>query len=512
MTPEEAEILDIGCRKRFATFAERAFRIIEPGTLFEYNWHIGCIAEHLEAVYKGEITRIIFNMPPRCLKTSLVSILFPAWVFGKDPSSRFVNTSFKFERVEGMSLKCRNILNDEWYKHCFPKTRLDPVQGQKHNFHTTERGQYYSSAILAATGEGGTYVMSDDPMNPVEASSVTMREATIAAIRGTLFSRFNDPRTGRFILTMQRLNEFDPTGDLAKDGGYTIVTFPAEAKKHHIISLGIKKWEMKPNDLLFPVRLTREVLDRTRTNMGDYNYAAQYLQEPIPLGGGEFKPQWVQYYREGGIKAKEMNIVILVDPSGGESINKRRGKLSDFTAMMVVGLAPDNNYYLLDIVRDRLNPTERVDTLFMLHRKWCTLSGKSPKVGYEKYGMQSDTHYITDKQNRDSYRFPLVEIREGVSKEDRIRRLIPDMQIGRWWFPNNLMYTDCEGRTLDLIKELVSSEMETFPRSRYDDMLDGLSMLYFEGLMLSFPKLKQTDTQRIMADAGQSDSTSWCDF
>ena len=510
---DKAALYDAACRESFGVFCRRAFRIIEPANKYEPNWHLDCIAEHLEAVYRGEIRRIIFNMPPRSLKTSLISIMFPAWVFGKTPGARFVNTSFKFERVEAMSFKCRHILNDEWYKECFPNTRLDSKQGQKHNFHTTERGQYYSSAILSATGEGGDYVLSDDPISPVDAFSATVRESTKAAIRGTLFSRFNDPRTGRFILTMQRVHDDDPTSDLMRDGGYTVVKLPAEATRHHIITLGKHKWEMQPGDLLFPSRLTKSVLEEKRQELGEANYVGQYLQEPVPLGGGELKTVWVQYYKNGSLKPREMNIVILVDPSGGEETNRKKKKLSDYTAMMVVGLMTDQNYYMLDAIRDRLNPTERVDTLFILHRKWAGLSGKQPKVGYEKYGMMTDTHYIKDRQNLDNYRFPLVELGGSMSKEERIRRLIPDFQMGRWYFPNTMIYVDSEGRSIDLVKELVESEIATFSRSRYDDMLDALSRVKDPELMLSFPKGMESKSEKLYRSMSeQNQSTSWTEW
>jgi len=200
-----------------------------------------------------------------------------------------------------------------------------------------------------------------------------------------------------------------------------------------------------------------------------------------------------------------MNIVILVDPSGGEDINKKKKKLSDWSAFMVVGLAPDGNYYLLDIIRDRLNPTDRVNTLFMLHRKWLGLSGKSPKVGYEKYGMMTDTHYIRDKMAQDAYNFSLVELGGAMSKEERIMRLVPDMQNGRWFFPQTLHYVDGEGRSFDLVHEIIHSEMPTFPRARFDDMLDALSRIYEPELFMVFPKPKMSMKELAFAPEPQDD-------
>ena len=480
------------CRVSFDAFAERVFAIVEPGVSYEYNWHIGAICDHLEAVERGEIPKLIINLPFRSLKSFLVSVAFPAWVLGRDPTSKFIVTTYGSDLAKDMSTKCRDIVRDDWFRAVFPQTILSSVQDEKMDWQTTKHGRYYAVGMTGAiTGVGANYLVVDDPIKPDEAYSDAVRKSANERIRNTLFSRFNDPRKSRFVMVMQRLHEDDPTGHLVKDGGYHLLKLPAEAKTQVVIELGKKKWVMDEGQLLFPERLTRQVLDRFKLDMTELNYAAQLQQEPIPVGGGEFKNEWLLSYAQGGVKPKEMNLVILVDPAGGDDLNKRKKKTSDWTVMCVVGLAPDNNYYLLDMVRDRLNPTERIDTLFMLHRKWNDATGKSPKVGYEKYSMQGDTHYIREKQRLDGYNFPLIELGGQVMKEERIRRLIPDMQNGRWFFPGMLPYVDNEGRKFDLMVEL-ANEMASFPRSRYDDMLDALSRVYEQDLYLVFPKQRGT--------------------
>jgi predicted phage terminase large subunit-like protein len=308
---------------------------------------------------------------------------------------------------------------------------------------------------------------------------------------------------------MQRLHDADPTGDLLKDGGYYHLKLPAYATRRVQIDLRGTTWAMEEGDYLSP-RLDKKVLDKLRIDLGEYHFSGQYMQEPVPIGGGEFKAEWVMRYAQGSIKPKEMNVVILVDPAGGEELNKRKKKLSDWTAMMVVGLAPDNNYYLLDVIRDRLNPTDRINTLFMLHRKWNALCGKPPKVGYEKYGMMTDTHYIEEKKRTDAYNFNLIELGGSMMKEERIRRLIPDMQNSRWYFPDSLVYVDNEGRKFDLVQEILTSEMPTFPRARFDDMLDALSRIYEEDLSMVFPKPKLNMVDKAMRQRPSSDS--WENF
>jgi predicted phage terminase large subunit-like protein len=502
----------------FHSFAEMAFTAMNPSGPWEDSWHLEAISEFIQALELGVLPtrKLVINLPPRSLKTFIACIAYPAWALGRAPHTKFIVASYSFTLAKQSSALCRDLLQSDFYRSVFPNTILSQTQREKHYWTTTQGGQYYAvSSLGTIAGIGCDTLLLDDPVKPMEAFSPTIRNSTNENIRGTLFSRFNDPRKGKFLLIMQRVHEDDPTGNLMRDGGYTHLKLPAETKTPIDIQLQYPdkplplKWHMDANSLLFPQRLTRKILDELRLNMSDLHYQGQYLQEPVPAGGGEFKHHWYQFYRAGSIKPKEMNIVILVDPAGGEELNKKKKKLTDWTALVVVGLANDNNYYLLDIVRDRLNPTERVHMLFYLHRKWLKLSGKPPKVGYEKYGMMTDTHYIKEHQNQEAYHFTLVEVGGQQIKEERIRKLIPDFQQGRWYFPDSLIYVDNEGRRFDLVQELIA-EFSSFPKSKFDDMSDALSRIYTEDLALSFPMMKPTMTTKAYMEQPQDDD--WLNY
>lgn len=500
------QVLQSICRESFGAFAQKAFTIIEPGTPFEYSWHLDCLAEHLQAQFEGdsELRRLIITIPPRCLKSVMVAQLYPAWALGKEPHHQFIGASYAHTLAERNVVKSRQIMKHDWYKDTFGDTIIE--QDQKDYFTTSKSGQYKGTGIGGTiTGFGCKTLIIDDPISPKEAGSDTIRLTAIGEIRSTLFSRFNKFSEGRLALIMQRLHEQDPAGDLLKDGGYYLLKLPAENKGKTIsYSRHGKEWVMETNQLLTP-RLSRVDLDELRLNLTEYNYVGQYLQDPVPLGGGEFKDSWLQFYHSGAIKPPEMNIVILVDQAGGEEMNRKKKKLSDWTVFSVIGLAADNNYYLLDMIRDRFNPTDRVDTLFMLHRKWNQLSGKPPKVGVEQIGMMTDAHYIREKQKQDSYHFSIVEVGGNQIKEERIRWLIPIMQQHRFYIPATLPYVDMQGRQFDLITEL-KGEMASFPKARWDDILDTISRLGNVDLCLQFPKVKATMTQRALQKQEQPDN------
>jgi len=311
----DKETFDALCRQKLSIYSGKAFEIVEPSVDFEWNWHIDCVCDHLEAVESGDIRRLIINIPPRTLKTFIASVAFPSWCFARNPSVKFMLTSFKFDLAKSMTRKTRLIMNSDWYKSIAPNVEFARDKNEVHHFETSKMGQYYAGAMSSVTGTGSEIQICDDPLNPMEAVSDVQRLNAIETIRGTLFSRFNDPRTGRFILIMQRLHAEDPTGDLLKDDGWTHLSLPAIHEPKTIIDFGGKKWEYGDDGLLFPDRLSREVLEEKQQELGPYAFAGQYLQSPVPLGGGEFKKDFINYYASQSFDASKANLYIVVDPS-----------------------------------------------------------------------------------------------------------------------------------------------------------------------------------------------------
>lgn len=225
-----------------------------------------------------------------------------------------------------------------------------------------------------------------------------------------------------------------------------------------------------------PVLMTPKSLAKKRVAMGPYTFACQMLQNPLADEVQGFKPKWLNYYRnDRGTDA--MNKYIVVDPASSKK------KRSDYTAMFVIGAASDNNFYVLDVIRDRLNLTERADALFALHKRW-----KPQGVGYERYGMMGDIEHIKERQENEKYRFPITELAGKMAKEDRIRRLIPVFEQGRLFLPVEMTKVDYEGNKVDLINVFVNEEYAAFPVASHDDMLDALSRLMDKDLNVRFPQ------------------------
>ena len=235
-----------------------------------------------------------------------------------------------------------------------------------------------------------------------------------------------------------------------------------------------------------------------RRDMGPYTYAAQILLNPKADALQGFKREWLRHYDTIGVpQMKRMNKYILVD-----SANTKR-KDSDYTAMWVVGLGVDGNYYVLDMVRDRLNLSERTDRLFVWHQKY-----KPRQVRWERYGMMADIEHIKREQESRNYRFDVREVAGQTSKDDRIRRLLPLFEQGRLYLPKSRHVTDWQKNTIDLVHTFIEEEYYPFPVGLHKDMLDSLARICEPDLKLDFPKEEQMEYIAPMPNYERS-QTAW---
>ena len=223
-----------------------------------------------------------------------------------------------------------------------------------------------------------------------------------------------------------------------------------------------------------PVFLTKKALHKKRRDQGPYVFACQQLQDPKADETQGFSKDWLRYWHKRDFE--NLNIYILVDPAG------EKRKENDYTSMFVVGLGRDKNYYIIDMVRDRLNLTERTKRLMALHQMYKPIG-----VGYEKYGMQSDIEHIEYVQEEKKYMFEVTPLGGATPKLDRIRRLIPIFEQGRILFPYGLAYEDYEGKRHDLVETFIDEEYTPFPVMAHDDMLDCLARIQHPEFEMIFP-------------------------
>lgn len=227
-----------------------------------------------------------------------------------------------------------------------------------------------------------------------------------------------------------------------------------------------------------PVFLSEERLTEKRRDQGPYTFACQQLLNPIADAAQGFRRDWIMHYRT--VKPETMNRYMLIDPASGKK------KENDYTTLWVIGLGEDRNYYALDIVRDRLNLTERAELVIRKHQQW------NPRmVGYERYGMQADIEHIKTAMEHENYRFPIQELAGTLGNLDRVRRLIPIFEQKRFYLPTTLYYTDYEKQVSDMVHVFIEEEFMPFPVGIHADMLDSCSRILDEDMNAHFPRTRQ---------------------
>ena len=171
-------------KARFRDFCEYAWPVVEPAMDFVPNWHIDAICDHLQAVADGQIRRLLINVPPGHAKSLLVSVLWPAWMWIRNPEGaqwRGLFASYTRDLAVRDSLRCRDLMGSPWYRQTYqPKWEFSRVQDQKGQFANSEQGFRISLGVGGAgTGFRGDCVVADDPINAIDQYSDAMLESCL---------------------------------------------------------------------------------------------------------------------------------------------------------------------------------------------------------------------------------------------------------------------------------------------------------------------------------------------
>ena len=288
-------------RRSLKEFTKSSWPAIEPGRDFYDNWHIDAVSDHLQAVVEGDIKRLIINIPPRHMKSISVAVALPAWAWTIQPEKKFLYASYAGSLSIRDSVKCRRLLDSRWYKEHFGETfKLTSDQNQKQRFENDKTGARIATSVDGAlTGEGGDIIVIDDPHNVRESESSTVREGVLEWWDQAMQTRLNDPKTGAFIIIMQRVHENDLTGHILSNelgDEWDHLCLPARYEVGHPTptrsSLNFFDPRTDEGELLWPDRIDDRTLENLERSLGSYASAGQLQQRPMPKGGGILKAEW----------------------------------------------------------------------------------------------------------------------------------------------------------------------------------------------------------------------------
>ena len=441
-------------------FVKEAWHVVEPSVQLVWGRHLDAIIEHLQAVTDGEIRRLKINVPPGHMKSLLVGVFWPSWMWLRAPHERYLATSHTATLAMRDAIKMRDVVRSEWYQRTFrPDWRLRGDIDAKGRFANTVQGERYSTGLTGTiTGFRGDGIIIDDPLSATDAHSEAVRTETNRVIRETLSNRLNDPASSWMVSIMQRLHEDDPCGMWDDLGGWETLCLPSEyddelARKYHPTCIGGGDWRTTSGALLFPERFTSAVLESDRTILGSQGYAAQHGQRPAPAEGLLFRREWFTLVDRGDmpLPGEVREKAISVDASFGSE--------KDTASRVAIGLWWRHQGRVYRVA-------ERVEAMSYTRTRAALVDF------WQRHG-QPDV-YIENKANGPAL---ISDLRETIpviipietgsrDKQSRAHAVTPFVESGAVHLPRGAAWVD------EWLHEVTQ-----FPRGRHDDRVDEMVQL-----------------------------------
>jgi predicted phage terminase large subunit-like protein len=439
--------IDAILRNDFESFLHRSVLHLNPGVPFLPNWHIRAIAYQLGRIRRGEITRLIINMPPRHLKSITVSVAFTAFLLGHEPWRRIFAISYGDDLSAKHASDFRSIVHSSWYKRAFPKMRISrSVDGE---LMTTKRGFRKSTSVSGPlTGLGGDLFIIDDPQKPADAQSEARRNTLNQWVSNTLMSRLDNKETGAVIVVMQRVHMDDLSGFLSSSSDdWEVLSLPAIAEVDDHVPIGIDKfYHRSAGEALHPAHESLATLRKQQQTLGPDVFAAQYQQSPVPAGGAMIRRAWLRYY-DVAPERRRGRVIQSWDTAAKD------GAQNDWSVCTTWHLV-DQHFYLLDLTRGRFEYPQLRDTALALAERYrpteILIEDASTGIALAQELNQTRHCYITpvpvdrDRQGR-------VYVQQGK------------FAAGLVLFPRNATF----------LAEL-EAELLVFPQGRHDDQVDSI--------------------------------------
>lgn len=450
---DEAE--RILCARSFAHFVKRAWRHIIPDTL-KWNWHMDAICDHLQALATGGIPshRLLVNVPPGASKSTLVGVMYPAWLWGPggQPWHRYIGAAHE----QGLAVRdnrlTRELVTSEWYRRLWP-VELKGDQNEKLYFENDKRGFRQACAVASMTGRRGHTIGLDDPLSPEKAYSDAARKTAIRVLSETIPTRLNDPATSAIVIVMQRLHEDDPSGYvLANNLGYEHLCIPMEFEPSRRLTtcLGWTDPRTDAGELMFSERFPAEVVARDKKALGEYAWAGQMQQAPAPSGGGIFKDEWWRVLEVPPITRFRM---IYADTA------QKTKEQNDYSVFQCWGQTLDNQIVMLDMVRGKWEAPELETMARAFWQKHQAVPNMGALRAFKVEDKVSGTGLI-QKLKREG--IPILPITRNIDKVTRAMDAAPFVQSGNVLIMRNL------AQLSDFL-----SEASVFPNGTHDDMIDA---------------------------------------
>lgn len=453
MTSSSEKLFYLVLAKNFDMFLEKCYNEIDGSQKYVKTIATDLIIDKLNLVTKGNIKWLTVNVPPRTLKSTIVSIAYTAWLLGYNPKLRILCLSYGDDLAKDFSIKTRQIMQSDWYKKSFPKTRLRKGRQQEEYFETTQNGYRRACSINGAiTGRGADYIIIDDPQKVQDVMSDKIRKSSNETFSNVIMSRLNNKNEGKIIVVAQRLHIDDFSNYVQKYGECDVLSIPAIAEydEKHILSSG-KVIDRKINDVINSELEPLEYLERLRVAMGEYTFSSQYQQSPIPAQGNiinfnDFSvydslpiSQDIKYFQSWDVAAKT-------------------GENNDYSACVTAAVC-DNIVYIVDVSRFKLDFTDLLSEIKKMH-----LMYNVQRIVIEDIGIGTSLINYLRKDG-----LCILSYIPTLSKADRAAAKTYLIRSGKAKLPHRA----------DWLIEF-KKEIQAFPYGKYDDQVDAFVQLLDE--------------------------------
>lgn len=439
-------------RLDFGFFLRRAFDELGGQESYSHTWHIDAVINQLDLIRAGENRRLLLTMPPRHLKSRIVSISWVAWMLGHNPALSFLCVSYGQDLSEDYASDCLRIMDSRWYRNAFPSTVIR--RRAVHDIRTTAGGRRMATSVDGpTTGFGADIIIVDDPMKGQDALSQAVRDKVARWFDETLSQRLNNQLYGSIIVVMQRLHEGDLVGVLKERDGWHELSLPAIAIEDEDVPLTRGRvYRRRAGCALHPARLPLSELER-RKAANPYVFAAQFQQQPVPAHGNMIEAAWVQKYDLAALDLSHGQIVMSLDTASKDN------PFNDYSVCLVA-LVIGKRVYVLDVFRARLqfNPLKaKVIELARLH-------GASVLLIEDASSGMALIQSLADEEPA-GVPAPIRRRPEG-DKIARVMQVSAMIMSGRLFLPEKAHWVGN-----------FTGELLGFPSSRHDDQVDALSQL-----------------------------------
>lgn len=418
------------CKESFFEFFKRFWSTIIPEDLI-LNWHIKYICDQMQAVaervFKGEanLHDLVINISPGTSKSTICSVMFPAWVWTRMPSARLLCCSFSEKLSLRLSRYCRDVIKSPEYRNLFPDVQIKKDYDTKGEFANTHKGVRFAvGSGTQVMGSHSHFIIVDDPIDP----EGVLSEAELRRINNWIAEQLSGRKVNKLvsvtIMVAQRLHQSDPPAIMSKKKGVKTIKIPA-TDEYEIKPKSLKRYYV--NGLFDPVRLPQSALDKIKAGeRGSYVMAGQYGQNPVPPGGGMFKVKRANLIPSYQSSPKFKLVVRFWDKAGTLGGGA-------YTVGVLMGITHENRIWVLDVIRCQVDSFERE----RLIRQTARMDGKSVWVGIEQSGGEGGKESAENTVRRlIGWRVKVLRPgrgakgTRGTGKEERAEPLSTQMNAG----------------------------------------------------------------------------------